>query len=96
MTSQAEKIRESFKNHKWEPSRHFMDFHIAGFAYYDGLDVIDQLILGQQVSVQGARTQLNRLVAALATPLPDDPEKKLFPTPQAIVQSELLMLVLML
>ena len=26
MTSQAEKIRESFKNHKWEPSRHFMDF----------------------------------------------------------------------
>lgn len=49
-------------------------------------------ILGQQVSVQGARTQLNRLVAALATPLPDDPEKKLFPTPQAIVQSELLML----
>src|SRR5574340_1362191 len=51
MTSQAEKIRESFKNHKWEPSRHFMDFHIAGFAYYDGLDVIDQLILGQQVSL---------------------------------------------
>ena len=51
MTSQAEKIRESFKNHKREPSRHFMDFHIAGFAYYDGLDVIDQLILGQQVSL---------------------------------------------
>ncbi|GFH40372.1 HIRAN domain-containing protein [Pseudolactococcus insecticola] len=51
MTSQADKIRESLKNHKWEPSRHYMDFHIAGFAYYDGLDVIDQLMLGQNVTL---------------------------------------------
>lgn len=51
MTSQAEQIRASLMNHKWEPSRHFMDFHIAGFAYYDGLDVIDQLILGQAVTL---------------------------------------------
>lgn len=49
-------------------------------------------ILGQQVSVQGARTQLNRLLSELAEPLPDDPQKKLFPTPEAISQNELLML----
>ncbi|MDR1605791.1 MAG: HIRAN domain-containing protein [Streptococcaceae bacterium] len=51
MTSQAEQIRASIINHKWEPSRHYLDFHIAGFTYYEGLDVIDQLILGQQVQL---------------------------------------------
>lgn len=47
-------------------------------------------ILGQQVSVAGARTQLNRLVQALAEPVAGD--KKLFPTPQAVAQSDLEMI----
>lgn len=48
-------------------------------------------ILGQQVSVQGARTQLNRLLAELAGTVPGT-DKKLFPTPEAIADSELLMI----
>lgn len=36
---------------KYEPSRHIDDFHLAGFAYYDGLDVIDELNLGQRVDL---------------------------------------------
>ncbi|MDO5028799.1 MAG: HIRAN domain-containing protein [Bacillota bacterium] len=36
---------------KYEPSRHFADFHLAGFAYYDGLDVIEELELGQRVDL---------------------------------------------
>ncbi|WP_445771850.1 DNA-3-methyladenine glycosylase 2 family protein [Rheinheimera sp.] len=47
-------------------------------------------VLGQQVSVAGARTQLNRLVQALGQPLPDN--KRLFPTPQAVVHSDLQMI----
>ncbi|MBU2114887.1 MAG: helix-turn-helix domain-containing protein [Gammaproteobacteria bacterium] len=47
-------------------------------------------VLGQQVSVAGARTQLNRLVQALGQPLSDN--KRLFPTPQALVQSDLQMI----
>lgn len=47
-------------------------------------------VLGQQVSVAGARTQLNRLVQALGQPLPDN--KRLFPTPQALVHSDLQMI----
>lgn len=35
----------------FEPSRHLMDFHIAGFAYYDGLDLIEELKLGTQVDL---------------------------------------------
>ena len=30
---------ENLKVHKYEPPRHIVDFHVAGFAYYDGLDV---------------------------------------------------------
>lgn len=47
-------------------------------------------ILGQQVSVAGARTQLTRLVQALGQPLADD--KKLFPTPLAVLDSDLQMI----
>jgi AraC family transcriptional regulator, regulatory protein of adaptative response / DNA-3-methyladenine glycosylase II len=47
-------------------------------------------ILGQQVSIAGARTQLNRLVQALGVPL-DDTER-LFPTPQAVLASNLEMI----
>ena len=36
---------------KYQPSRHIMDFHLAGFAYCDGLDVIEELKLGQTVQL---------------------------------------------
>lgn len=42
---------DSPKFKKYEPSRHFDDFHLAGFAYYDGLDVVDELRLGQKVEL---------------------------------------------
>jgi len=48
-------------------------------------------VLGQQVSVAGARTQLNRLVEALATQMPES-DKKLFPSPAQVLQSDLAML----
>lgn len=46
------KTNEEFRLSKiseYEPSRNIMDFHLAGFAYYDGLDVIEELKLGQEV-----------------------------------------------
>jgi AraC family transcriptional regulator of adaptative response / DNA-3-methyladenine glycosylase II len=49
-------------------------------------------VLGQQVSVAGARTQLNRLVQTLGSELPDDATKKLFPTPQQLLDSDLQMI----
>ena len=42
---------ESPKTKKYEPSRHFDYFHLAGFAYYDGLDVVNELRLGQKVEL---------------------------------------------
>lgn len=36
---------------EYTPSRHIADFHLAGFAYYDGLDVIDRLVPGQPVQL---------------------------------------------
>lgn len=42
---------KSLKAHAYEKSRHLMDFHIAGFAYYDGLDVIDEFTLGKPVEL---------------------------------------------
>ncbi|MBV2129588.1 AlkA N-terminal domain-containing protein [Arsukibacterium indicum] len=47
-------------------------------------------VLGQQVSVAGARTQLNRLVQALGAPI--NAEKRLFPSPQAVLDSDLQMI----
>ncbi|SNY53987.1 DNA-3-methyladenine glycosylase II [Arsukibacterium tuosuense] len=47
-------------------------------------------ILGQQVSVAGARTQLNRLVQALGVTVAE--QKRLFPTPQAVLASDLAMI----
>lgn len=47
-------------------------------------------ILGQQVSIAGARTQLNRLVQALGQPITRD--KILFPAPQAVLASDLHMI----
>nr|WP_072513970.1 HIRAN domain-containing protein [Ndongobacter massiliensis] len=34
---------------RYEPSRYLDDFHLAGFAYYDGLEIIDELKLGREV-----------------------------------------------
>jgi hypothetical protein len=34
-------------------SRHFIDCHIAGFTFADGLDVIDKLKLGTEVAIVG-------------------------------------------
>jgi len=36
----------------YERSRHLMDCHIAGFTYYDGLNVIDELKLGTIVTLK--------------------------------------------
>lgn len=47
-------------------------------------------ILGQQVSVAGARTQLNRLVQGLGEPVADD--KTLFPAARAVLDSDLQMI----
>ncbi len=47
-------------------------------------------VLGQQVSIAGARSQLNRLVTALGTTMPDtEPQLRLFPTPQQVLASDL-------
>lgn len=35
----------------YEPSPFLLDFHLAGFAYYDGLDVIKELELVQEVEL---------------------------------------------
>lgn len=35
----------------FEPSRNVEDFHLAAFAYYDGLDVVDQLVSGTVVDL---------------------------------------------
>jgi len=36
----------------YERSRNVLDCHIAGFIYYDGLDVVDKLTLGASVGLQ--------------------------------------------
>ena len=36
----------------YTPSTHYMNFHIAGFTYWDGLDVIDKLKLGAEVRLE--------------------------------------------
>ena len=45
-----EEIAENLKVHKYEPPRHIVDFHVAGFAYYDGLDVLNLSRLKSQGS----------------------------------------------
>lgn len=57
---------------------------------WDSWEAGVRAILGQQVSVAGARTQLNRLVQALGVTI--DESKRLFPTPQAVLASELQMI----
>ena len=36
----------------YEKSRNLLDCHIAGFTYYDGLDVINELMLGTPVAIK--------------------------------------------
>jgi AraC family transcriptional regulator, regulatory protein of adaptative response / DNA-3-methyladenine glycosylase II len=60
----------------------------------DGFELAVRAILGQQISVAGARTLAGRLVAALGTPLaaPEGQLTHTFPTPAAIAQAPLAML----
>jgi hypothetical protein len=46
-------LDEEMWDAKWDPSRHLIDFHIAGFTYYDGLEVINELHLGTRVDLVG-------------------------------------------
>lgn len=46
-----DKLIAQIKEHSFEPSRHLADFHIAGFAYCDGLQVIEELTLGKPVQL---------------------------------------------
>ncbi|GCF94834.1 restriction endonuclease [Enterococcus florum] len=39
------------QRHTFERSRHLVDFHLAGFAYHDGLEVIEKLTLGKSVTL---------------------------------------------
>ncbi len=39
----------SMKQKKYEKSRYIDSFHLAGFEYYDGLDIIDELMIGTKV-----------------------------------------------
>ena len=57
----------------------------------DGFELTVRAIIGQQVSVAGARTLAARLVAALGEPLeqPYGTLTHFFPTPQAIAHSDL-------
>lgn len=69
---------------------------------WDSWEAGVRAVLGQQVSVAGARTQLNRLVQALGEPLTPAPGSpvpanaksamRLFPTPAAVMQSDLSMI----
>jgi AraC family transcriptional regulator, regulatory protein of adaptative response / DNA-3-methyladenine glycosylase II len=66
---------------------------IAGLripGLWDSWEAGVRAVLGQQVSVAGARTQLNRLVQALGAALTEG--KKLFPAPQAVLDSDLQMI----
>ena len=36
----------------YERSRHLVDCHIAGFTYYDGINVIKELEVGSRVSIR--------------------------------------------
>jgi hypothetical protein len=44
---------EDILNHKYEPSRVYAEFHIAGFTYGDGIDVVNDLEPGVEVQLVG-------------------------------------------
>jgi hypothetical protein len=37
----------------YTPSKHYLDFYIAGFTYWDGLDAIGDIKLGTEVILKG-------------------------------------------
>lgn len=49
--TERNELIKSIQSYTYEKSRHLMDFHIAGFAYYDGLEVIEELTLGKAVQL---------------------------------------------
>lgn len=49
--NERDALIKSIQSFTYEKSRYLMDFHIAGFAYYDGLDVIEELTLGKSVQL---------------------------------------------
>lgn len=51
MSEFKEEWLESVHKNRYERSRHLVDFHVAGFAYYEGLEVIDELTLGKPVQL---------------------------------------------
>lgn len=58
-------------------------------GHVDGFEVAVRAIIGQQISVAGARTVTGRLVAAYGEPLPDGASlTHLFPTPEAIAAAD--------
>ncbi len=78
----------------------FQESHIQGLripGVWDRWEAAVRAVLGQQVSVAGARAQLNRLCAELGEPIPalDTPDgvaMRLFPTPSAVAHSDLAMI----
>ena len=36
----------------YEPSKSLIDFHLAGFGYYDGMKIIDELKVGTKVELR--------------------------------------------
>jgi len=60
-------------------------------GHVDGFELACRAVIGQQISVAGARTMLGRMVAALGEPLStsDGPLTRLFPTPDAVANSDL-------
>lgn len=45
-----------FIKHKAMKTRHFINFHIAGFTYYDGAEVFDELKIGTRLTLQAEPT----------------------------------------
>lgn len=78
----------------------FQDAYIPGLripGVWDHWEAAVRAVLGQQVSVAGARSQLNRLCSALGEPIPGaiSPEEsplRTFPTPHAVLASDLAMI----
>ncbi|MCC5852770.1 MAG: DNA-3-methyladenine glycosylase 2 family protein [Alkalimonas sp.] len=92
LDADCHRIEQQLRQHPWFQQHLISGLRIPGVwsVWEAGI----RAILGQQISVAAARTQLNRLVAALGEPLPQQPEKRLFPTPATIADSDLQMLKL--
>jgi AraC family transcriptional regulator of adaptative response / DNA-3-methyladenine glycosylase II len=60
-------------------------------GHVDGFELSCRAVIGQQITVAGARTLLGRLTEALGAELstPDGDVTRLFPTPTAVAESEL-------